>query len=199
MTPASQNCHPERSEGSAVLPRRQEELLGRRVPLRTHERTSVFRIISWFAAIVVLARLVTACTLAPRPGYFHQVTCIRGRVVGRSLGPLQFGWLRRSFSVSNATLTLYEYPWSATIGDSKLKPITNVKTNSKGAFDFGAVPEGHYQLGVSVEGSDSLGGWFPVEVTNKVGRTKEIILDVSPIHPDCKGGEEFIEIKAKDA
>jgi hypothetical protein len=61
------------------------------------------------------------------------------------------------------------------------------------------VPDGHYQLGVRVEGSDSLGGWFPVEVTNKVGRTREIILDVSPIHPDCKGGQEFIEIKTKDA
>jgi hypothetical protein len=197
MTFLSNACHPERSEGSAVGTQRQETVLRRKLASHAHGSTPISRIICWFGTIFVLAQLANACTMAPQPGYFHQVTSIRGRVVGRSLGPLQFGWLRRSFSVSGATLTLYEYPWSATIHD--LKRIAEVKTNSKGAFDFGAVLDGHYSLGVSVQGSDSLGGWFPVEVTNKVGRTEEILLDISPIHPDCKGGQEFIERKAKDA
>ena len=134
-----------------------------------------------------------ACSLAPQPGYFHQVTSIRGQVVGKSLGPMQFRWLRQSFHVSDATLTLYAYPWSVRAREKKL--IAEVKTNTSGAFDFGAVDEGHYSLEVSVKDSESLGGWFPVEVTNKVGRTQEIVLDVSPIHPDCSGGQEFIERK----
>jgi hypothetical protein len=99
--------------------------------------------------------------------------------------------------VNNATLTLYDYPWSPAVLD--LKRIAQVKTNSNGAFDFGALREGHYSLGVSVEGSESLGGWFPVEVTNKVGSTEAILLDVSPMHPDCSGGQEFIERKGKNA
>jgi hypothetical protein len=80
-----------------------------------------------------------------------------------------------------------------------LKRVAQVNTNSSGAYDFGAVNEGHYSLGVSVNGSDSLGGWFPVVVTNKVGNTEAILLDVSPMHPDCSGGQEFIERKVKNA
>jgi len=197
MTFLSNACHPERSEGSAVGRQRHETVLRRKRHSHAPGRKPIFRPICSFGAIFVIVQLAGACTMAPQPGYFHQVTSIRGRVVGRSLGPLQFRWLRRSFSVSDATLTLYEYPWSATVQD--LKRIAEVKTNSKGTFDFGAVPDGHYSLGVSVQGSDSLGGWFPVEVTNKVGRTEEILLDVSPIHPDCTGGQEFNERKAKDA
>jgi hypothetical protein len=209
MARSSQNCHPERSEGSASLKRRRFSTIGfmrglaHSVNLRPKKEyttdTKLFAIAS--AAITVVCAFfpvqAQACSMAPRPGYFHQVTSIRGRVVGRSLGPLQFRWLRQSFTVSDATLTLYEYPWSA--GTQDLKRITQVKTSSRGAFDFGFVPEGHYSLGVSVSGSDSLGGWFPVEITNKVGRTEEILLDVSPIHPDCTGGHEFVEKKIKNA
>jgi hypothetical protein len=140
--------------------------------------------------LAVLSGLCQACSLAP--GYFHQVTVIRGRVVGKSLGPLGFTWLRQSFSVGEATLTLYEYR-SARLDE--LKKIASVSTDSHGDFDFGSIPKGHYFLNIIVRKSDRLGGLFEVEVTDAVKATKNITIDVSPIHPDCKGGHEFIETK----
>jgi hypothetical protein len=132
-----------------------------------------------------------ACSLAP--GYFHQVTVIRGRVVGKSLGPFGFGWLRQAFRVSDATLTIYEYR-SARI--EELRKVASVKTDDHGSFDFGLIPKGHYFLSITVKDSDRLGGLFDVEVTDSVKATKSITIDVSPIHPDCKGGHEFIETKS---
>ena len=141
--------------------------------------------------LVVLTGLCWACSLPT--GYFHQVTAIRGRVVGRNLGVLGFRWLRQSFHVQGATLTLYEYR-SARF--EELKKVAEVRTNDRGDFDFGSVPSGHYYLNIVVKGSDSLGGLFDVEVTDVVRATKSITIDVSPIHPDCTGGHEFIETKS---
>jgi hypothetical protein len=139
----------------------------------------------------MLSGLSQACSLAP--GYFHQVTLIRGRIVGKSLGPFGFRWLRQAFSVSDATLTLYEYR-SARI--EELRTVASVKTDGHGNFDFGLIPKGHYFLNIIVKDSDRLGGLFDVEVTDAVKATKSITIDVSPIHPDCTGGREFIETKS---
>jgi hypothetical protein len=65
-----------------------------------------------------------------------------------------------------------------------------------GSFDFGSIPKGHYSLAIQVKDSDRMGGWFDVEVTDAVRMTKSITIDVSPIHPDCTGGHEFIEAKS---
>ena len=124
---------------------------------------------------------------------FHQVTALRGRVVGKSLGPLQFRWLRQSFAVDNATLTLYEYRTPAKI--SELKKITVAETDAHGNFDLGKIEIGHYFLNIDAKGSAVLKDWFEVEVTDKVKPTKSVLIDISPIHPDCKGGHEFIERK----
>ena len=91
-------------------------------------------------------------------------------------------------------MTLYEYRWPAKIGE--LKKVAVVKTDLHGNFDFGPTPKGHYFLQIDVKGSDRMGGLFDVEVTDKVKSTKSITIDVSPIHPDCTGGHEFIETKA---
>jgi len=151
----------------------------------------VTRTIAVFLCIVLISSLDDACSLAV--GYFHQVTAIRGRVVGRNLGPLQFRWLRQSFSVSDATLTLYEY---RTARLEELRKVASVTTDGRGNFDFGSVPKGHYFLDIAVKDSDRLGGLFDVEVTDAVRTTKTITIDVSPIHPDCRGGHEFIETKS---
>ena len=141
-------------------------------------------------ALVMLSALCQACSLAS--GYFHQVTEIRGRVVGSSWVP--FRWLRRSLSVSEATLTLYEFRSPAKIGDLKIVAVT--KPDSHGNFDFGSIPKGHYHLVIEVKDSDRMGGFFDVEVTDAVKSTRTITVDVSPIHPDCTGGNEFIETKS---
>jgi hypothetical protein len=124
---------------------------------------------------------------------FHQVTALRGRVVGKSLRLFDFRWLRQAFSVSDATLTLYEYRSPAKI--SELKKIAAVQTDSHGEFDFGKVPVGHYYLNIDSKGSDILKDWFEVEITENVKPTDSILIDISPIRPDCSGGHEFIERK----
>jgi hypothetical protein len=124
---------------------------------------------------------------------FHQVTALQGRVVGKNLWLFQFRWLRQSFSVSDATLTLYDYRSPAKI--SELKKIAAVQTNSDGAFDFGKLPEGHYYLKIDSNGSSVLQDWFEVEINENVKTTSSILIDISPIRPDCSGGHEFIEKK----
>lgn len=138
-----------------------------------------------FMCVALSSMLAGACTLAPIHGYFHQVTAIRGRVVGRSLGPLQFRWLRQSFAVGQARLTLYEYRWPAKIEDLRL--IATVTSDAHGNFEFRQIPKGHYVLTVKVKDPDLIGGFFEVEITDKVQTTKSITIDVSPIHPDCTG------------
>ena len=137
----------------------------------------------------VLCGSCYACTWAT--GYFHQVTAVRGQVVGSSWA--SFRWLRQSFSVGDAKLTLYEYRFPA---KGELRKVAVTSADRHGRFDFGPVPMGHYFLDIQVRGSDRMGGLFDVEVTEAVRTTKSITIDVSPIMPDCTGGHEFIETKS---
>jgi hypothetical protein len=153
----------------------------------------VTRNLAIFLFVAIVSTMAGACSLAVVHGYFHQVTAIRGRVVGKNLGPFQFRWVRQSFGVSRATLTLYEYRWPAQIED--LKVIATVKADSRGHFDFGSIVKGHYVLVINVPDADLMSASFDVEVTGAVHGTDSITIDVSPIRPDCSGGHEFIENK----
>ena len=140
-------------------------------------------------AIVPLALLsashLIACTLAP--GYFYQITALKGRVVGtQTRHAFAPRWLRRNFKRKHAKLALYEYkqPW-----DEKLL-IKTVETDDGGSFDFGPLKLGHYTL--RIDDNDL----FSVEVKDLPRKTVSVIIDVSPINPDCKGGHEFI-VKTK--
>jgi len=90
-------------------------------------------------------------------------------------------------------MTLYEYRSPARLEDRKRVAV--IKTDSHGKFDFGAISDGNYSLAIDIKDSDRMGGWFDVEVTNTVKPTKDVVVDVSPIAPDCTGGHEFIENK----
>jgi hypothetical protein len=113
-------------------------------------------------------------------------------VVGRSLGPFQLKWLRRLFSVSGAELTLYNYdqPFDWT---NKLPAVARTRATPAGQFEFGDIKQGHYRLEISDGNLDDL---FDVEITNRVSKTKSILIDVSPIFPDCTGGHQF-EVEAE--
>ena len=143
--------------------------------------------------IATIPTLGFGCSQLALVGYFHQVTAIRGRVVGRNLGPVQFRWLRQCFGVSGAKLTLYEYRSLAGIKDLKL--IATVKTDPRGDFDFGSIARGHYVLSIETGDSRLMGGSYDVEVIDTVRPTERITIDVSPIRPDCSGGHEFMETK----
>jgi hypothetical protein len=65
-----------------------------------------------------------------------------------------------------------------------------VITDSDGNFDFGPIPKGLYHLRID---ADQMDNWFDVEVIDTVSKTDRIIVDVSPVAPDGKGGHKFIE------
>src|SRR3954469_18833877 len=85
------------------------------------------------------ADIAWCCSLAQ--GYFHQVTRLKGNVVGRSyksLGPAQWlqyvRWLRQR-SVDSADLRLYKYVWP--FSDKKeLIEVAHTRSDSSGDFDF---------------------------------------------------------------
>ena len=84
----------------------------------------------------------------------------------------------------------------------ELKRIAVIKTDSLGNFDFGTVPSGHYSLAIVVKdskGSDVMDDWFDVEITDKARSTESVLIDISPVAPDCTGGHEFIEKKNTNA
>jgi hypothetical protein len=141
--------------------------------------------------LLVFGTDTPACTWAK--GYFHQVTRLNGRVVGRSLGPFQFQWLRRMYSVKNAELALYDYDLPS-VWNAKAPAIAATRTNSAGEFEFKGVQQGHYLLVIDGGG---LHDSFEVEITSKVKPTKSILIDISPNRPDCSGGHE-IEISSKN-
>ncbi len=131
---------------------------------------------------LVLASLseLRACTLVQ--GYFYQVTSLKGRVVGTHNLTYAPRWLRQSFARKHAKLALYEYgqPWEDTF------IVKTVNSDDHGNFDFGQLKIGHYAL--RIDDNDV----FDVEVTDLPRITASVTIDASPIHPDCKGGHEFI-------
>jgi hypothetical protein len=121
-----------------------------------------------------------ACTLAL--GYFYQVSALKGRVVGAHNLTYAPRWLRQSFVRKHAKLALYEYrqPWD----ESSL--VKTVEADNQGDFDFGSLKIGRYTL--RLDDNDL----FAIEVKELPRITASVTIDVSPIHPDCKGGHEFI-------
>ncbi len=130
---------------------------------------------------------VQACSWAI--GYFHQVTALRGRVVGTNIVLFQsHRWLRQSFVRKHAKLTLYEYQSSWT---ENRVPVKTVVADAEGKFDFGTLRAGHYSLLVAEE-KWGHSDWFDVEVKDIPTATESITIDVSPAFTDCKGGHEFL-------
>jgi uncharacterized protein (DUF2141 family) len=132
--------------------------------------------------VLPLVSATNACSLAT--GFFHQVTELKGRVVGTTFHDFP-RWLRQSIGRKHANLVLYEYRWPrASWDDGSL--VKTVKTDDHGDFDFGYIRTGHYTLRID---GDSL---FDVEVKDLPRVTASVTIDVSPVSPDCTGGHEFI-------
>jgi len=120
-------------------------------------------------------------------GYFYQVTALRGRVVGTETSHVFAPrWLRQSFARKYVKLALYEYRQPF---DSKLI-VKTVETDKNGVFDFGPLKIGYYTL--TIDDQDA----FDVEVKNLPQVTESVLIDASPVYPDCSGGHEFI-VKTK--
>jgi len=153
--------------------------------------------IKWAIVVLLFAAVFTnisyGCSFID---VFHQVTASGNsitRASGGELRPFSVQVAASVVCVGNATLTLYEYRTPAKV--SELNKIAVADTDAHGNFDLGKIEIGHYFLNIDAKGSTVLKDWFEVEVTDKVKPTESVLIDISPIHPDCKGGHEFIERK----
>ncbi len=152
--------------------------------LTRHLRTGTMLL----SAFLLPVQAAYSCTWAE--GYFYQVTCLRGTVVGVKNGDFRhpFRFLRQRVDVGQAKLTLYDYPYRWTVG-VKNPIVKQVEADDHGNFDFGTLPVGHYTLLIaSTRGEDM----FEVQVTPLQKPTASVTFDVSPNYPDCTGGHEFI-------
>jgi hypothetical protein len=120
-------------------------------------------------------------------GYFHQVTQLRGTVVGTNRGWPR--WIRQRVSRENVNLRLYEYRWPL-YDRSEMPLIKEVRTDDDGRFDFGGLPEGHYTL--IIDWPAEHGAWFDAEIKKPPRPTSTVKIDVTPVYPDCTGGHEFM-------
>jgi hypothetical protein len=140
--------------------------------------------------LVLLVSAAYPCTWAQ--GYFHQVTRLRGTVVGVKNGDLRhpFRLLRQHVDVAQASLTLYDYPVRWTDG-VKNRIVKQVIADDRGDFDFGTLPAGHYTLLIASSRGEDV---FDIQVTTLKQPTASVTVDVSPNYPDCTGGHEFISV-----
>ena len=143
-------------------------------------------------ALMAVVRATYPCSQA-RIGYFHQVTRLRGAVVGVNRGDLRhpFRWARQRVIRPDVKLTLYEYRWPFK-SLNELPVVKVVKADRSGGFDFGTLPRGHYTVDIN----DPWGGVssFDIEIVSQLKPVNFEIIDISPIYPDCKGGQEFVPI-----
>jgi hypothetical protein len=141
------------------------------------------RLLKAFVAIQLAAISFAADRPCEQPsGHFHQVTRLRGTVVGVNASDWRHAvrWFRQRASVGDAKLTLYEYRAPLRPGED-LRVVKVARTNKHGVFDFGVLPKGHYTLRID----DSWGGEtrFDVEITSLPKPVDIVMIDVSPLYP----------------
>jgi hypothetical protein len=100
-------------------------------------------------------------------------------------------WMRQHVVRDDVKLTLREYRWPAKL--SEMRVVRTIETDKHGGFDFGALPDGHYRLVIDTPWGHGL-ELFDVQVAQLPRRTTSVTVDISPVHPDCAGGHEFIAI-----
>lgn len=137
--------------------------------------------------VMTLAPLALACSLVE--GYFYQVTRLRGTVVGVEDHDFRHPtrWMRQQVVRGDTKLSLYRYS-SSLREPSKTPPMRSTTTGKDGEFDFGVLPNGHYTLFIDVPWGSQR---FDVQIIGLSRQTETVMIDVSPIYPDCKGGHEF--------
>jgi len=125
-------------------------------------------------------------------GYFYQVSNLRGTIVGvANHDPRHESRLMRQRVTQEGLLvTLREYRWPVQ-DTSKLRVIAQTKTGKNGEFDLSNAPDGHFFLDIDTPwGDDS----YSIQVAHHPQGNRSLLIDVSPVHPDCTGGHEFIVV-----
>ena len=109
----------------------------------------------------------------------YRISRLRGRVVGRSLGILQYRWLRRRFKAVGTELTVtkaadYYYQGNLIKNEALVGEQT---VGGTGTFDFGRLPPGEYSMLVTLPGEDSVGFAFSIDPE---AQQSEVLVDASP-------------------
>ena len=120
----------------------------------------------------------------------YQISTFRGRVVGRSLGVFQYRWVRRQFTAAGTTLTLSTFRYARALDGSSYisgEPVGERVIDSTGAFDFGDLVPGEYQLNVAFPREDSYMVYFAIDPK---AHTTAVLIDASPrYYCECCGWE----------
>ena len=118
-----------------------------------------------------------------RPDY-HRISTLRGQVVGRALGALQYRWLRRRFIPVGTRLELMNVPSHP----GELSRRLGVQViDQTGEFDFGNLMPGDYSLTVHVPGEDAYGVRFTIDPSVQ---NRDVLVDASPAYYcQCCGWE----------
>jgi hypothetical protein len=106
----------------------------------------------------------------------------RGQVVGKNLWIVQYRWLRRRFNAVGTTLTLVrELPSTEYQGNVVLhgERVREVVIDKSGAFDFGNLTPGEYDLSVTYPGEDAVGFGFVIDPS---ARSTDVLIDASPAY-----------------
>ena len=117
----------------------------------------------------------------PAPALLH-LARFRGQVVGKNLWIVQYRWLRRRFKAVGTTLNLRrELPSTVYEGSVILhsESVGEVVTDKSGAFDFGNLKPGEYDLSVTLPGEDAVGFGFVVDPS---ARSSDVLIDASPAY-----------------
>jgi len=165
--------------------RYRRKVIGR---LRSVFRMKLRLIVGHFvaAAFLCLAQQANSCSWAV--GYFYQVKHLRGIVVGTDSSWLRYPrWVRQRAVRPNVNLRIYKYHHPSVIHD--VSPFAKIKTDKKGRFDFGVLPDGHYTL--VIDWPVEYGDLFDVEVKPLSESTSGVKIDISPADPACRGGHEI--------
>lgn len=74
---------------------------------------------------------------------------------------------------------------------SQMALVKSVTADSDGEFGFGQLKAVRYTL--VIDNIDwGWSHWFNVEVRDQPRETESVLIDGSPILPDCSGGHEFV-------
>jgi hypothetical protein len=137
--------------------------------------------------IAVAIPVAYSCSWAT--GYFYQVSWLRGKLVGVNEGDWRrpFRWMRQRVERGNVRLVLCEYRSPREKG-TELPVVKAATTDAHGDFDFGTVGRGHYTLKIDGPGVEDS---FDVEITPGAMKADRVLIDISPVYPDCTCGHEF--------
>jgi hypothetical protein len=135
-------------------------------------------IVACFYLILWQPSLQGSCN---RPEH-RSISTLRGRVVGKFLGFVQYRWLRRRFNAAGTTLSLERNLPSTEYMGNEIRHVERVGemvVDGSGSFDFGKLTPGEYVLSVTLPEEDTVSFHFDIAPS---AHNKDVLIDASPAY-----------------